>query len=281
MSELYRDFIDRKADDVISALNGSITPDPGNELYRDFLNRKFNDVILGIDNYLPSLSFPSVSGAICTFNSQYAGLPLKAHEVDIDYTGSAISGVNIQRPYGINQWDEQWELGIYNLTTGNPEGSSYSIRGRNRILVKPNTSYYANNAYFRILYYDADDNYISYKVGIGVFTTPSNCHFVRFYLGDAYGTTYNNDISINYPSTETSYHAYEGQSFNITFDTPIYGGSYNCLTGIVTSDKDSGGGDISPTYQQTATANCLTLLGENNVWADTGNTTLQYIKLGN
>ena len=46
MSELYRDFIDGKADEIINSLGGTITPAPANaELYRDFLERKFDDVI--------------------------------------------------------------------------------------------------------------------------------------------------------------------------------------------------------------------------------------------
>lgn len=51
MSELYRDFIDRKADEIINDLGGTITPAPANaELYRDFLDRKFDDVINAIGN---------------------------------------------------------------------------------------------------------------------------------------------------------------------------------------------------------------------------------------
>lgn len=51
MSELYRDFIDRKADEIITDLGGTITPAPANaELYRDFLGRKFDDVITAITN---------------------------------------------------------------------------------------------------------------------------------------------------------------------------------------------------------------------------------------
>ena len=42
-------------------------------------------------NKKPPLSFPTLTGSIVTFNSQYAGLPLKSHTVDVDYTGSAIS----------------------------------------------------------------------------------------------------------------------------------------------------------------------------------------------
>lgn len=51
MSEFYRDFIDRKADEIITDLGGTITPAPTNtELYRDFLGRKFDDVITAIVN---------------------------------------------------------------------------------------------------------------------------------------------------------------------------------------------------------------------------------------
>ena len=47
----YRDFIDDKANGIITGLGGTITPAPANpELYRDFLERKFDDVI----NALPS-----------------------------------------------------------------------------------------------------------------------------------------------------------------------------------------------------------------------------------
>lgn len=50
MSDLYRDFIDQKADQIITDLGGTITPAPPNELYRDFLDRKFDDVISAIGN---------------------------------------------------------------------------------------------------------------------------------------------------------------------------------------------------------------------------------------
>ena len=65
MSDLYRDFIDQKADQIINSLGGTITPAPDNaELYRDFLDRKFDDVINAIDNVLP---IGSASGNPTTF----------------------------------------------------------------------------------------------------------------------------------------------------------------------------------------------------------------------
>lgn len=48
-NELYRDFIDREADDIITSLGGTISVGPPNELYRDFLDRKFMDVINAIN----------------------------------------------------------------------------------------------------------------------------------------------------------------------------------------------------------------------------------------
>ena len=57
MSDLYRDFIDQKADQIINSLGGTITPAVPNELYRDFLDRKFNDVINAIVGNNPVKSF--------------------------------------------------------------------------------------------------------------------------------------------------------------------------------------------------------------------------------
>ena len=58
MSELYRDFIDGKADEIINSLGGTITPAPANaELYRDFLDRKFDDVINACNGLVKVKSF--------------------------------------------------------------------------------------------------------------------------------------------------------------------------------------------------------------------------------
>lgn len=58
MNELYRDFIDTKADAIINSLGGTITPAPANaELYHDFLERKFDDVINAVAGYRPIKSF--------------------------------------------------------------------------------------------------------------------------------------------------------------------------------------------------------------------------------
>jgi len=229
---------------------------------------------------LPSLSFPSVSGAVCSFDSQYAGLPLKAHTVDIDSV-SGVSAIHIQT-CGVNQWDEQWELGDYNATTGAPIPSNNTIRTKNPIRCMPNTNYYkyiGDDKANCIYYYDANGDFISRDVngnsGSRTITTPANCHYMKFATYNTYGTTYNNNISINYPSTNTSYNAFVGQSITVVqIGSTINKGVYDARTGILEVTQ--------PSVQTLQLPPCPidTLQGVNNIWADTGDTEISYIKLG-
>lgn len=108
------------------------------------------------------------------------------------------------RTVGFNQWDEVWEVGNIDPTTGSLIASTTNIRSKNLIPVIPNTTYYAGwGAYFgRVFFYDANQNYISYVGDIGheEFVTPSGCQYIRFRMYSAYGTTYNHDICINLSS---------------------------------------------------------------------------------
>lgn len=92
MSELYRDFIDRKADQIINSLGGAITPPPANtELYRDFLDRKFDDVINGIINVLP---IRTASGNPVTFNTSL-DMPLVDCTVSFSPNTLGISNITL------------------------------------------------------------------------------------------------------------------------------------------------------------------------------------------
>ena len=57
-----------------------------------------------------------------------------------------------------------------------------------------------------------------------------------FEMSDNYGTSYNHDISINYPSTDTDYHAYQGQSIEIQLGQTVYGGTLDVTQGVLTVD---------------------------------------------
>lgn len=73
----YRDFIDNKANEIITGLGGNITPAPANpELYRDFLNRKFDDVINALGYPVRTYSYKG-NGA-STFD---VTLPFKWHAI--------------------------------------------------------------------------------------------------------------------------------------------------------------------------------------------------------
>lgn len=157
------------------------------------------------------------------------------------------TGARIDRT-GVNLWDEEWETGNINPNTGMDQNSSTCIRSIGYTLIKPNTQYYfhvgsPNGANWKSRFYDIDENYI----GTGgtlqnntMFTTPSNAYFMRFACQEAYGTVYKHDISINYPPTDTEYHAYSGEIYDIDFPTEagtVYGGTLDVTTGELIVDR--------------------------------------------
>jgi len=205
---------------------------------------------------LPPISFPSVSGAVCSFDSQYAGLPLKSHTVDVNAVQSGsgtpspdnvrningYSDIHIQNTCGVNQWDEVWRKGYYDSNNqGAFVANNSYICNTKDIRVEPNTSYYwfigIPESYLqgRVLFFTADKQYISATEATAVnsvITTPNNCSYIRFYYY-ADGADYNNNCSINYPSTDTSYHAFVGQSVTIQIGSTIYGGNYDAVSGVL------------------------------------------------
>ena len=167
---------------------------------------------------------------------------------------------------GANIWDEEWEVGGINTTTGQDNTLTDRIRSKNYIPVTPNTEYrYVNGTNnLVVLYYDIDKNYLDeyyyMNVNQDLKTTSANCYYIRFYMVGAYGTTYNNDIAINYPATVTTYSPYsnicpisghnsvnvivststnplDGTITNIPLGQTVYGGTLDVLTGLLTIDR--------------------------------------------
>ena len=151
---------------------------------------------------------------------------------------TGFTGTNIQ-VNGFNVWNEQWEVGGINSTTGQNQLDNSRIRSTDYICVKPSTSYYCTNASAVILRcYDINKSYIGgLSITDGVFTTQANCCYIRFQTQTTYGTTYNNDIAINYPSTETAYNPYSGETYSISWQTEagtVYSANLNATTGVLT-----------------------------------------------
>lgn len=143
---------------------------------------------------------------------------------------------------GINLWDEQWEIGAYN-NDGEKVENNNVIRSKNVIPVFSGMSYYFKAPItspvltIRLVQYDANMNCLSSVGAVGInriLTLDSECRFIAFNMSTSYGTTYNNDISINYPATDTDYHAFNGGTDTISLGQTVYGGTLNVSTGLLT-----------------------------------------------
>ena len=98
---------------------------------------------------------------------------------------------------GVNQWDEEWEVGSYDTSTGAKIPGATTIRSKNFIKVSPNATYYQNQNNV-LFFYDANKEFISFTVSNKTtFTTPINCGYMTFRLSSDYGTVYKGDICIN------------------------------------------------------------------------------------
>ena len=198
---------------------------------------------------------PNLPQAIATFKDG-ADAPMKSLKVAIEpqQEGSGDPSPENIRPIsgwseadvsvsGVNVWDEEWELGSIG-GTGQPVSSNTNVRNKfdNPIRVVPSTTYYMVKPAVKneVFFYKKDGTFITYTVlneNTHEFSTPSECSYIRFLLYSGYGTTYNNDISINYPSTDTEYHAYNGHTYTIDLDGTRYGGELDVTSGVLTVDN--------------------------------------------
>ena len=154
---------------------------------------------------------------------------------------SGFTGANVTRT-GVNVWDEEWEVGDINSSGANAPASD-RIRSKNYISVTPNTIYYIKASYGVWFWgYDINKNYVgcvptSSSYNNQTITLPSGIYYIRFVVRSGYGTTYNHDISINYPSTDHDYHASNVSTIPISWQSSagtVYGGSLDVTTGVLT-----------------------------------------------
>lgn len=277
-AELYRDFLDRKFDDVIRALNGSITPShASDELYRDFIERKFDDVISGIGSYIPPVSFPTVSGSICTFNTALA-MPLKSCVVDFQ-DGTGIDSVLFK--HSSHSTVIETLLGEYVDANGRVSQSlsQYPYRCVIARVKQGDTYNYSVNgiasfipviAFFDIYPVLGSQSYNSSRLidQSTTFISPINGYVFIRGSGD-----FNEVNQMVATGTNTEYE--QGNTHTFTFGKTIQNGSLNVLTGELTNNDTT-----PPEVINLGGVNISLLQGENNIFADTGDTTLQYIKIG-
>ena len=230
----------------------------------------------------PPLSSPTVSGAICTFNSQYAGLPLKSHEVDI---------TAIQSGSGIPSPDNVRPISGYSAINISQSGADTSTPTVHTITIGSTVyggEYDARTGLFTV-------THILFTVtNVDSVGTQGGRYFFRKGIpASSYSISMTPTNLDNYMS-ETYYPALDHSALGTFFVTSA-GASLHLTPTDQTLDTVA----KMNTYLADNPAVCLiplaeslrqtiqlppcqidTLLGENNIWADTGDTTLQYPKFG-
>lgn len=144
---------------------------------------------------------------------------------------------------GVNVWDEEWEQGSLYNSTGLPNDSvTVYFRTKNFIPIKPSTTYYfktSGDSLWRF-YYDANKNFLSYAGGISnaADSTVAKACYMKFVnvSGNSYDSS-SKPISINYPSTDHEYHAYNGQTITKDLGQTVYGGEVNPISGELVIDR--------------------------------------------
>ena len=149
--------------------------------------------------------------------------------------------VNVWRS-GVNVWDEETEGGVWNDSQEAWLPTSETLKSKNFISILPNTEYRLVNPVgtaSRYVYYDRNKNYLTWRSANSnaKFTTPENAYYMMFGLSVAYGTTYNHDISINYPATDTAYHPHTIQTVEVQLGQTVYGGTVDVTTGEMVVDR--------------------------------------------
>lgn len=148
---------------------------------------------------------------------------------------SGWSEINVAR-CAVNVWNEQREQGGIGQNTGADTSTAGYYRSI-YIPVKAGITYYLKTP-IRMMgfYYDANKTFLSrFEIlsNGGTFTTPTDTAFIRFRNTNANEwDTYGNDVSVNYPSTDTAYHAYTGTTVTIALEQTIFGGERNITSGL-------------------------------------------------
>ena len=277
-----------KADAIISSTSGAIASFP------DGAESTAKKLVVGIEPVQEGIGDPSPdnvrlitgwTGAKVTRTGKnlYAGTKSKLEH--IIYGG---------RDNDTVRYDEDWSLkpGTYTLSLGFSEMTEHPSMF---------VSYLLNGTWH---------NTNEGKVDSFSFTLPEGYTQLNIW---AYAGTFTRivNIQIELGSTATDYEPYQGETYSITFPSEagtVYGGSLDVTTGVLTvdraqiasyngetlpgkwiSDRDVYAAGASPTtgaqvvyelatpqtYQLTP-QEVRTLLGQNNIWANTGDTSVAY-----
>ena len=188
----------------------------------------------------------TASGPIASFNTELDA-PLVNVSCNVVATGgngtpdnpnpiNGYSSANIAR-CGVNLMEEVFENGFIQ-PNGTEISSVGSLRSKNYNPCKAGVSIYMyspnsdNNSL--IAFYDNNKTYFDYfrlSPNGRLITIPNGASYFRIALFQYNGGVYDNAVSINYPSTDTTYHPYTGNTYTIAFGQMVYGGVLDVTRG--------------------------------------------------
>ena len=176
---------------------------------------------IAIADYIYQLEQTTAGAGVAFFKSLF---PNDYYEYNAGELVS-VSGLSGHKMVGFNQWDEQWELGAYDPSTGEKVTGSTTIRSKNHMpIIGGATYYFKSPAGSRFFFYDGNKSFLSTttKSANVTFETPSNACFMTFQVAV---TTYSNDICINIsdPARNEEYEPYEAHSYPLDSDLTLRG----------------------------------------------------------
>ena len=170
-----------------------------------------------IADYIYSLEQATAGAGVAWFRKYFPNdyYPYNAGEL------ISVSGVSEKDVVGFNLWDEEWEVGDINISTGQNTSGTSNTRAKGYIPVVPNAEYCFHTGRERvsqIFWYDVNKAFISNvanSTNNAVVSSPSNACYLRFQTPAAYGTTYNHDICINLsdPTRNGQYEPYTKRAY--------------------------------------------------------------------
>lgn len=166
-----------------------------------------------IADYIYSLEQATAGAGVAWFKALFpkAYYPYNAGELMSVKTSAHVTT-------GFNQWDEEWESGIYNVSTGAKQAFSSAIRCKNLIKVLPSTAYYIKAPNNLVIGEWSDESTYtanSFNNKNAIFTTRATTHYISFYTAQ---TTYKSDICINIsdPSKNGTYEPYNARNYPLS-----------------------------------------------------------------
>lgn len=225
----------------------------------------------------------TAQGAIASFETN-TEKPIVSGIFDIDYNESGVSGMDITRcgknlfPFSSVSGTRVIEKNVF-LPAG-----TYTVSA---LVTSSDTDGSTSMVYF--YYADGTTTFLRLRRNIrdskDIVLSKSVTAF-RFYAGynsdQSVGDTFEfSDVQIELGTAPTTYEAYTGDTYPVSFGDTIYGGTFNGVTGILTSTLDSDGTPLeTPVTSELTPVEIDTLDGINNIFCDTGDSDISYIVNG-